>query len=93
MSSHLRSASLSLVILATLVVTSAIAQPTLPRDRGPAVPAALRSLVDRLYSPDAKERAEAACQLGRRHVDAAPAIPVLLTMLGDDVLVPAIECE
>ena len=57
------------------------------------MPGAIRSLVDRLYSADPKERAEAACQLGRRHADAASAIPILLSMLSDDVTVPAIECE
>jgi HEAT repeat protein len=59
----------------------------------PAVPGAIRPFVDRLYSADPKERAEAACQIGRRHAEAASAIPILLSMLSDDVRVPALECE
>jgi HEAT repeat protein len=64
-----------------------------PRDRLPAMTNSIRSLVDRLYSADPKARAEAACELGRRPTSAEPAIPVLLSMLGDDAIVPAIECE
>ena len=81
---------LVLAILLTLEV-GATAQPTVPRDRAPVVPSAIRSFVDRLYSPDPKERAEAACQIGRRHAEAASAIPILLSMLSDDVPVPALE--
>jgi HEAT repeat protein len=89
-----RPSSLPLTVFLTFLgVCAAAAQPTLPRDRAPAVPGAIRSLVDRLYSPDPKVRAEAACELGRRHTEAASAIPILLSMLSDDVTVPAIECE
>ena len=88
-----RPAPILFAIFLTFSAVGATAQPTLPRDRVPAVPGGLRSLVDRLYSPDPKERAEAACQLGRRDAEAAPAIPVLLSMLADDVVVPAIDCE
>jgi HEAT repeat protein len=80
-------------MLLTLLAAVAAAQPTLPRERAPLVPAAIRTFVDRLYSPDPGERAEAACQIGRRHAEAASAIPILLSMLGDDVVVPALECE
>jgi HEAT repeat protein len=80
-----------LTILAA--ATSAAAQPTLPRERIPAVPQSLRGFVDRLYSPDPAERAEAACQLGRRRYEAAPTIPILLTMLHDDALVRRIDCN
>src|SRR5688500_20233219 len=83
----------TLAILLALSGGGAIAQPTLPRDRAPGVPGAIRALVDRLYSPDPKERAEAACQLGRRHAEAASAIPILLSMLGDAVTVSALECD
>ena len=72
---------------------SAAAQPAMPRDTAPAVPQSLRGFVDRLYSPDPAERAEAACQIGRRHRDAAPVIPILLTMLHDDVVVRRIDCN
>ena len=80
-------------LLVTVISTAATAQPTLPRERVPAMASNIRALVDRLYTPDPKERAEAACQLGRREEAAAAAIPVLLAMLADDVTVPAIECE
>ncbi len=85
----------SVLVLAILVTleAGATAQPTVPRDRAPVVPSAIRSFVDRLYSPDPKERAEAACQIGRRHAEAVSAIPILLSMLSDDVPVPALECE
>ncbi len=82
-----------LAILVTAFGVVADAQPTMPRNQVPADIGALRSLVDRLYSADAKERAEAACQIGRRREAAAAAIPVLLSMLSDDVTVPALECE
>ena len=86
---------LSILVLAILLTleAGATAQPTVPRARAPVVPGAIRSFVDRLYSPDPKERAEAACQIGRRHAEAASAIPILLSMLSDDVPVPALECE
>ena len=88
-----RSSALALAILLTPMGAGASAQPTLPRDRAPVVPGAIRPFVDRLYSADPKERAEAACQIGRRHAEAASAIPILLSMLSDDVRVPALECE
>jgi HEAT repeat protein len=87
------SAPIWVVFLLLSLAAPVAAQPTLPRERISGVTGTIRSLVDRLYSPDPKERAEAACQLGRRREDAASAIPVLLSMLGDDVVVPAIECE
>jgi HEAT repeat protein len=84
--------SIAFAILFTLFGGGATAQPTLARDQAPAVPQAFRSLVDRLYSPDPKDRAEAACQIGRRHAEAVSVIPILLSMLSDDVTVPAVEC-
>ena len=86
--------SRTIAVLGVLMTAaSAAAQPTMPRERVPAVPQPLRGFVDRLYSADPAERAEAACQIGRRHRDAAPAIPVLLTMLHDEVLVKRIDCN
>lgn len=76
-----------------MISASAAAQPTMARERVPAVPQSLRAFVDRLYSPDPAERAEAACQIGRRYRDAAPTIAILLTMLHDDVLVQRIDCN
>ena len=84
--------SLCLVVL-TLCATSAEAQPTLARDRAPAVPAEIRQFVDRLYAANASVRAEAACQLRKQHRDATAAMSVLLSMLADDITVPAIECH
>ena len=83
----------AIAVLLPLSGAGATAQPTLPRDQAPAVAAAIRPLVERLYSPDPKARAEAACQLGRRHADAVSAIPILLSMLSDDVTVAALECD
>lgn len=77
----------------TLSAVSAEAQPTLARDRAPSVPADIRPFVDRLYSADPSVRAEAACQLRKQHRNATAAIPILVTMLSDDVTVPAIECH
>jgi HEAT repeat protein len=79
--------------LLVLCGVSGIAQPTLPRSQAPEVSGSIRALVDQLYSADPKTRAEAACQLGRRHAEAASAIPILLSMLSDDVTVSALECE
>jgi HEAT repeat protein len=79
--------------VAAFVAVPATAQPTLPRDRVPAVPQSLRGFVDRLYSVNPADRADAACEIGRRHRDAAAAVPILLTMLHDDVVVPSIECK
>ena len=80
------------VVLVTLA-SSAMAQPTLARDKTGKMPDSIRLFVDQLYSPDPRQRAEGACQLGKRPVAAIVAIPILLSMLGDDVTVPAIECD
>ena len=80
--------------LALVFATAELAaQATLPREQAPLVPGSIREFGDRLYSADPPERAEAACQIGRRHADAEAAIPILLSMLADDVTVAAIECE
>ena len=84
--------SSAFVALLTLSATMTAAQPTVPRNGGPEVHSSIRHFVDRLYSPDPRERAEAACQIGRRHAEAASAIPVLLSMLADDAPVTALEC-
>lgn len=93
MTSFPRPSAILAALLLSFPAVDTTAQPTLPRGQVQAMPGAIRSLVDRLYSPDAKERAEAACELGRRRAEAVGAIPVLLSMLADDVVVPAIECE
>jgi HEAT repeat protein len=77
----------------TVLPQLAAGQPTLARDRAPAVPSSIRPFVDRLYSSDPRQRADAACEIGRRRQDAAAAIPILLTMLHDDVVVAAIDCN
>jgi hypothetical protein len=84
---------LTLATWLVFIAGSAAAQPTVARDRAPAVPGSIRSFVDRLYSADAHARAEAACEIGRRHTDAAAAIPILLSMLSDDIVVAAVRCE
>lgn len=79
--------------LLTWTSADALDQPRMSRDQVPEVSSAIRPFIDGLYSSDPKERAEAACQIGRRHTEAAAAIPVLLSMLSDDVPVAWIECE
>jgi HEAT repeat protein len=54
--------------------------------------AALRPLVERLSSPDASARAEAACELGRRGKSAAGAVDALTALLPDGVSVGPVEC-
>lgn len=84
------------VVAAVVVLAGAshaAAQPTLPRDRVGKMPDAIRPFVDQLYSTEARERAEGACQLGERPAAAIVAILVLVSMLGDDTVVPAIECD
>ena len=88
-----RRSLLAFAVFLTLLGAGAQAQPTLPRDQAAPVPGELRAFVDRLYSPDPKERAEAACQIGRQHAKAASAIPILLSMLSDDAAVSALECK
>ena len=64
-----------------------------PREGASHTPASIAELQDRLSSPDPRERAEAACRLSRQHADAAPAIPMLLAVLGDDVRVSGVRCR
>src|SRR5215471_5557357 len=54
--------------------------------------AALRPLVERLSSPDASARAEAACELGRRVKSAAAAVDALAALLPDGLSVGPVEC-
>jgi HEAT repeat protein len=82
-----------IAVVAFTLASSAEAQPTLARDRAGKMPDSIRPFVDQLYSPDPRQRAEGACQLGERPVTAIVAIPILVSMLGDDTIVPAIECE
>jgi len=83
-----------LVASALIVSTaSAWAQPTLPRANAPVVPASIRAFVDGLYSADAHKRAEAACEIGRRPVESTAAVPILLSMLGDEVAVGPLDCD
>lgn len=69
------------------------AQPTLPLNTAGKMPDAIRPFVDRLYAANPAERAEAACQLGKRAWQSTVAIPILLSMLHDDVVVEEIECN
>jgi HEAT repeat protein len=90
---HMATFRLSFVLALTVLPHLAAGQPTLVRDRAPAVPNSIRPFVDRLYSSDPRQRADAACEIGRRRQDAAAAIPILLTMLHDEVVVSAIDCN
>ena len=57
------------------------------------IPADLRSEINALNSSDPIVRATAACSLRRMRERAAPAIPYLIRMLGDDTPTGAIRCE
>jgi HEAT repeat protein len=52
----------------------------------------LQPLMGRLSSPDASERAEAACSLGQRGPAAAPAVSQLVALLPDALRVGPVEC-
>ena len=80
-------------ILCAGIAGPAVAQPTLAKSQAGKMPDAIRPFVDQLYSADPRQRAEGACQLGERPEAAIVAIPILVSMLGDDVAVPAIECD
>ena len=62
----------------TLCAATAEAQPTLARDRAPAVPNGIQDLRGSAVLNDPRARAEAACQLRKEHRDATAAIPILL---------------
>jgi HEAT repeat protein len=52
----------------------------------------LQPLVERLGSPDASARAEAACEIGQRGPAAAAAVEALVALLPDDARVGPVEC-
>ena len=48
------------------------------------LPAELKAMIEQTFSPDPAKRAEAATRLGEMGKKAAPAIPFLIRLLGDD---------
>jgi HEAT repeat protein len=82
-------AALVLLIVAHLIGAglTCYAQPNISKDNiPPDVPADVREKIEALYSPDPLERAEAAAHLGLTGHRAAPAIPFLIGMFGDEAL-------
>jgi HEAT repeat protein len=82
MSARVRWLAGSLVMLTAAVV---LARPL-------ASEAPVQSLVERLSSPDASARAEAACELGGRRAGAASAVDALAALLPDALRVGPVEC-
>lgn len=63
------------------------AQPNIPREKIPSdIPSDVREQFEKLYSSDPVERALSALNLGSMGKEAAPAIPFLMGMLGDDAV-------
>ena len=68
-----------------LLSVLASAQPKIPKDQIPdEVPSEVKEQIQRLYSSDAVERGRAAHHLGKMRTKAAPAIPFLIDILGDE---------
>jgi HEAT repeat protein len=70
-----------LLVLTNLAVASE--EPT-KADIPQNLPAELRATIEQTFSPDPEKRAEAATRLGEMGKKAAPAIPFLIRLLGDD---------
>jgi ketosteroid isomerase-like protein len=72
---------------AALVWLAVAGQPAAPREQIAAdMPADVREQVLRLYDRSAQERGEACEALGRMGEKAAPAVPRLVALLGDDAI-------
>ncbi|MDP2913232.1 MAG: hypothetical protein Q8N91_04420 [Candidatus Omnitrophota bacterium] len=73
------------IIINFIALFSSHAQPNIPRENIPKdASVEIRKEIEKLYSPDAIERAEAAIHLGWMGSKAAPAIPFLKAMLNDN---------
>jgi HEAT repeat protein len=90
----MRPAVIVIAFAAVLAPSSGQAQPRIARE---SLPAAVRPEVERqideLFSADAARRANGACELGRLRAAAAPAIPVLVSLLADDAPTPMVRCR
>ncbi len=83
-------AALALLIVARFMglALSCYAQPSISQDKIPFnVPVNVRGKIEGLYSLDPLKRAQAAADLGLMGQGAAPAIPFLIGMFGDEALV------
>lgn len=68
--------------------------PSIPTAKIPSdIPSDVRKQIERLYSSDPIERADGAYELGEMRVEATPAIPFLVGMLGDDTVIKWTEWE
>ena len=77
-----------LILGATATTRVAGSGATIP----PATQADLSRLIEALKSPNAVERATAACELGGMRESAAPAVSHLVRLLGDETPVRVLEC-
>ncbi len=78
----------SLLILSLILVTAGFAQPQISKQNMPGnISAEIKTKIAALYSADPAARATAAYELGELTPDSNPAIPFLVKMLGDDVLI------
>lgn len=76
--------SLVAIGLTGYVLFSPSVGPTIPKKNIPSnIPEEVREQIERLYSSDPVERADAAFQLGRMGKGAAPAVPFLIGVLKD----------
>ena len=78
----------SLLILSLILATTGFAQPQISKQNMPGnISAEIKTKIAALYSADPAARASAAYELGELTPDSNPAIPFLVKMLGDDVLI------
>ena len=73
-----------LLMATVLLWGSGFAQPVIPEDVPSNVPSEVKEQIQGLYSPDTVKRGEAARALGLMGGKAAPAVPFLVGMLGDN---------
>ena len=83
----------TVALLLMLFGAGVTAQPTLPRQQAPAYPVrSVRSSIVSIH-PIRRCALKRLASWGARRAEAGSAIPILLSMLGDDVTVPALQCE
>jgi HEAT repeat protein len=86
---------LVLLVLFSLFIATAAALPgTGMIQSDVAASSDLKQKIARLSSPDPLERASAACQIGMMGKQAAPAVPYLIQLLGDDMKISGVlDCR
>lgn len=83
-----KAARLSIVLLGISITGICYAQPKIPGESlPPNTPPRVKAQIERLYSPDARQRAYGAYYLGRMGESAAPAVSFLVAMLHDEAVI------